>query len=95
MPRFVARLRERIAHVLVEAAQDFGPAIAQRHLGAEPMEDMREFHGDIAAAGDHDAPRKFLEMKRLVGRDAVFGARRAARVARRMAAGGDQDIALP
>src|SRR6185503_5234464 len=84
------RILKRIAQVFVEAAQDLGAAIDQRHLAAEAVEDVREFERDVAAADDGDALGQRLQMERVIGRDAVldtfgFG------LARGIAAGGDED----
>ena len=77
---FIASVR-RVAHVLVEAAQDLVAAIDQRHFAAQAMEDVGELDRDIAAAGDHDAVRQLVEMEGLVGGDGVFGAEAIAHVA--------------
>ena len=84
-------LGQRVAHVLVEAAQDLVAAIDQRHLAAQAMEDVGELDRDIAAAGDDDPARQLVEMKRLVGGDGEVGAEAIAHVAAGPAAGGDKD----
>ncbi len=85
------RLVQATAHVLVEAAENFGAAIDQRRLDPEAVEDIGEFDGDIAAAGHHDRARQFLEVEGLVGRDAQLMARqRGMRIGR--ATDGDDDL---
>src|SRR5688572_15970796 len=61
-----------------------------RGLRAEPVEDVRELERDVAAAHDQHAMWKFLQMKRLVRRDADLDARQVLRKMR-LATGRDQD----
>ena len=63
-----------VAHVFIEAAQNLVAAIAERDVGAEPREDVRELNRNIAGAGDEDALGEFLEIEGFVRRDAMFGA---------------------
>ena len=85
-------LGERIAQVLVEAAQDLLAAVDERHLRAEAGEDAGELHRDIAAAVDCDARGQPLEVESLIRSDDVLEPRD--RVAeRRLAARRDQDLA--
>ena len=84
------RLVQPAPQILVEARQDLGAAIDQRRLDAEAMEDIGEFDGNIAAAGDHDRFRQLFKMKGLVGGDAEFVTGKGCmRV--RPSAGGDDD----
>ncbi len=89
MPRFKQLLGQRVAQVLVEAAQDLLAAVEQRGLGAEAVEDAGELHGDVAAADDHDRGRQRVEVEGLVGGDGVAGAGQVRHDG--AAAGGDQD----
>ena len=67
-------LAERVAHILVEAAQELVAAVQKRDLAAEPGEDAGELDGDIAAADDQDALRQAFEMEDLVRGDAELAA---------------------
>ena len=61
-----------IAHFIVKAAQNLGPAINQRGVHAQPIENTGKLHRNIAAANDDDILRQRLNMKRLIGADSVF-----------------------
>ena len=83
-------LVQRPPQVHVEASEDLAAAVYQRRLDAQAMEDVGEFHRNIAAAGDNDRFRQFFEVEGLIGRDAQFMAgKRRMRVG--AAARGDQD----
>src|SRR5579885_229717 len=64
-----------MARVVVEAAQDFGAAVDERHLRAEPMKDAGEFNRDIARALDYDMARQPRKLERFVREDDELGAR--------------------
>ena len=75
MPRASQAGLEAAPQILVEAAQDAVAAIDDRGVDAQPGEDRGELDRDIAAALDQDRMRQRLEIERLVGGDAEFGAR--------------------
>ena len=83
---------ERVAHILVEAAQELVAAVQQRDLAAEPGEDAGELDGDIAAADHQDALRQALEMEDLVRGDAELAAGNR-RLQGRMGAHRHEDVA--
>ena len=85
-------LAERVADVLVEAAQQFVAAMQKGGLAAEPGEDAGELDRDVAAADDEDALGEALEMEDLVRGHAERAAGNA-RLEGRMRADGDQDEA--
>src|SRR5207237_9828619 len=68
-----------------------GPRIRQCGFHAQPVEDAGEFHGDVAAADNHDALGELGQVDRLVGGDRMLGAGQARRQGR-PAAGGDEDL---
>ncbi len=45
------------------------------YIATQGIEDAAEFDGDVAAAGNQDALRPFLERKEIVGYDTVTGSR--------------------
>src|SRR3546814_9706680 len=63
---------QRVAHVVVEAAQDLRAAVDQRDLAAEAVEDTGEFDRDVAAARNHYALRQLLQVEGVVGGDAML-----------------------
>src|SRR3546814_13896267 len=67
-------LEQPIADLLVIAAQQRARTVHDGHMAAERVEDARKFIRDIAAAPDHDPLRALLQLKHLVGRDAMFRA---------------------
>ena len=66
MPRRSISERRCSRTSLVETAQNVLPAIDQRHLRAEPVENTGELDRDIAAALDENALRQLFEVERLV-----------------------------
>ncbi|MCH9019225.1 MAG: DUF1549 domain-containing protein [Proteobacteria bacterium] len=78
------------AHVVVEAAQEQGPAIELRDPRAEAVEDTGELDRDIAAADDDHAFGQRIEEERLVRGDRVLGPGELGH--HRPAAGGDEDV---
>jgi hypothetical protein len=89
-PRSIHLVMQHGTQVVVEAAQDLLPAIDERGLDAQPVEDRGELAGDVAAAGDHDASRQRLEVEGSVGGDDMLDAGQL-RVPVGPASGRDQD----
>ena len=82
-------LQQAIANLLVVSAQNLVGAIHERHLHTELVEDSGKLVCDIAGAHDHDAPRKRVEMERVVRGDAELRAGNLRNV--RTGSRGDQD----
>src|SRR5690606_39082901 len=64
--------RQRLAHILVETAQEQITPIDQMRLHAQAAEDARKLHGDIPTADDGDGLRQVRQVKRLVRTDGVL-----------------------
>src|SRR5580704_2912727 len=79
------------AHLVVKTTQDILATVHDRHFRTETGKNGGKFEGYIATALNHDTPRKFGEMKRLVRGDGMLDSRNFVAVARR-SSGGDQDI---
>jgi hypothetical protein len=78
------------AHVVVEPAQEQRAPVELHHLGAQPVKDAREFHGDVAAAHDQHAAGKGLQVEGLVRREHELGPGNVGQ--RRPAPGGHQHV---
>jgi hypothetical protein len=76
--------------IVVESAEKDRSAVVQDDLGTEAVENSGELDRNVAASGDEDFLRLFLEVEDLVGCDAVLEARN--RGLERTAASGDQDV---
>src|SRR5258707_14770074 len=63
-------MADRVADIVVEAAERLLAAVDERDPASEAVKDVRELEGDVAAARDQDSSRKFIEMERLVRGDA-------------------------
>lgn len=82
---------EVAAFVVVEAVEDVGAAIDQRHVRAQAAEQRGEFAADVAAAHHQQALGEIGQIEHRVRHHGQLAARHVGRG--RHAAGGDQDVA--
>ena len=74
---------QAVAQRLIVTAQQRVGAIDDRYFAAELVEDASELVGDVTAAHDQGALGYFVEMKRVVRRDAKLGTGKVGHVRRR------------